>query len=350
MKTFQAISRLFVSIGMGWLHTGCREGTSPQGSCLIQQFNTNPEATTYRYDPKGRPVKWEYTLADLTITATYTYDDQGYLTASSLVRNDRSSPNASQPARQTTTSAVYTYTNGQLTGYLTQKTPGSSPGVKITGVFQYDAAGNLIKETARFKYTSDPQQSAEPYNFPDDFQRTWFYNKNQLVDYTTKNGDTESHPYTIVNGLVTKVAGSATYDYDSQRRLSKATIYNQGTINSYYTIDWDAGKSWLESLPAFKGFPTFKPVAGQGVETTLGADLGALDYGVWATAGLPKDFSYFADYKANGLVKLTKSTYTNQLNSQGYISSTTTVNTATYPDEPQQSTTRTTTYNYTGCN
>src|SRR5205823_4659122 len=109
--------------------------------------------------------------------------------------------------------------------------------------------------------------------------------------------------------------------------------------------EWEAGKSARETLPALKGFPSIKALAGP--ETNLGA---VLDYSFIGSVGVQKSYAYFASYKTFGVVQLAKYVYTNQTNSQGLVIKTTTLSTTTYPDEPQQTNTGMTTYTYTGCN
>ncbi|AKD55686.1 DUF2963 domain-containing protein [Spirosoma radiotolerans] len=333
--------------------TSCRpdaqDTTTPQANCRIQTYSTPADRTTYAYDPEGKLLDWEFNLTngDQTLKSTYTYDQNGYLTASTLVRTDRWYVKSGQPARQMTTTRTYSYSNGRLTGYVSESSPGSSPGNKITGTFDYDPNGQLLSETATFRYTSDPKLSPENNGLIDGSQQTWTYRQNQLVDYTYRPSESGAmtHPYTIVDGRITQINAKPAYEYDSQGRLVKAIVYQQDNLNSYAITEYDQGKAWRETVPAFKGFPTIKSVTG--LETNLDVAIGFLGFGA---PTVPKSYTYFADYPGHGVVQLTKHTYVNQLNSQGFVTQTTAIGTSTYPDAPPQSDTLKTVFTYTNCN
>lgn len=339
---------LLTGVDMG-CQPDAQDNTTPQTNCLLQAYSTPADRTTYAFDPQGKLLNWEFNLTngDQTLKNTYTYDENGYLTASILVRTDRWYVKSGQPARQMTTTRTYSYSNGRLTGYVSESSPGASPGNKITGTFQYDENGQLQSETATFRYTSDPKLSPEGSSLDDGSIRTWSYRQNQLVDYTYQPSPSGAmtHPYTIVDGRITQINNQPAFDYDSQGRLVKTIVYQQGNLNSYAVIEYDQGKSALETVPAFKGFPSIRSVAG--VETNLNFAIGLLGY---TSPAVQKSYTYFADYPGHGVVQLTKHTYVNQLNSQGFVTQTTAIGTSTYPDSPPQSDTLKTVFTYTNCN
>lgn len=339
---------LLTGIDMG-CQPDAQDTTTPQTNCLLQAYSTPADRTTYAFNPQGQLLNWEFNLTngDQTMKNTYRYDQDGYLTASILVRTDRWYVKSGQPARQMTTTRTYSYTNSRLTGYVSESSPGAAPGNKITGTFQYDETGQLLSETATFQYTSDPKLSPEGNNLDDGNIQTWLYRQNKLADYTYQPGKSgaTTHPYTIVDGRITQINNQPAFDYDSQGRLVKTIVYQQGNLNSYAVIEYDQGKSALETVPAFKGFPTIRSVAG--VETNLNVAIGLLGY---TSPAVQKSYTYFADYPGHGVVQLTKHTYVNQLNSQGFVTQTTAIGTSTYPDSPPQSDTLKTVFTYTNCN
>jgi YD repeat-containing protein len=349
MKNGLAIARLSLPcLLLCWLTVGCNDTptvpASPSATCRIQQSENSTGKTTYSYDAQGRLLTWNLagTGGFVTQTATYTYDTDGYLTTSTIVSTDRSG----QTARQAKTSVTFSYANGRLSGYVAEKTPGSSQGLKTTGTFVYDAAGKLTAENAKSVFTSDPASAKEPYSFSDGYEQRWTYSDNLLVDYSAKNNGQTTRPYTIVNGLITQTNGQPAFDYDSQRRLLKGFIYNEDkTLNSYYVQTWDTGKSYQESLPAFKGFPAVNPVTG--TETNL---RNALSYQIYERTGNPKTYAFYYQDKTNTVYKLTDITYDNQLNSQGFVVKITTNGSYASPGDKPQTETFSTTYTYTGCN
>lgn len=323
--------------------------TMPQTTCRIQAYSTPADRTTYDYDSEGKLLNWEFNLinGDQTLKNTYTYDQSGYLTASTLVRTDRWYIKMGQPARQMTTTRIYNYTNGRLTGYVSESSPGTTPGNKITGAFNYDQNGQLLSETATFRYTSDPKLSPEGTGIADGNQQTWTYRQNLLVDYAYQpsTSGVMAHPYTIVDGRITQINTKPAYEYDSQGRVIKSIVYQQDNLNSYAITEYDQGTSWRETVPAFKGFPTIRSVTG--LETNLNVAIGFMGFGAPTVL---KSYTYFADYPGFGVVPLTKHTYVNQLNSQGLVTQTTAIGTSAYPNSPAQSDTVRTAFTYTNCN
>lgn len=344
---------LLLSASLVGVDMGCQPvdqtDSAPQTTCRIQAYSTSADRTTYSYDAEGRLTNWAFNLTsgDQTLTTTYTYDANGYLTASTLVRTDRWYLKSGQPARQMTTARTYRYANGRLVGYTSESSPGAAPGNKITGTFQYDETGQLLTETALFRYTSDPKLSPEGNGLADGNQQTWFYRQNKLADYTYQPSTSGAitHPYIIVDGRITQTNNLPAFEYDSQGRLVKASVYQQGLLNSYSTTEYDQGKSWRETLPAFKGFPTIKAVTG--LETNLNVAIGLLGFG---SPDVKRTYTYFADYNPYGVVQLTNHSYVNQLNGQGFVTQTTAIGTSTYPNSPTRTDTLKTVFTYTNCN
>lgn len=341
-------SALLAGVEMG-CQPDAKDTTTPQTSCRIQSYLTPADRTTYTFDDQGKLLHWDFDLTsgDQTLKNTYTYNQDGYLTASTLVRTDRWYVKSGQPARQMTTTRSYSYRQGRLTGYVSESSPGSAPGNKITGSFEYDPSGQLQSETATFRYTSDPKLSVEGTGLDDGNQQTWLYRQNQLVDYTYQPtiSVAVTHPYTIVDGRITHINTKPAYEYDDQGRPAKTIVYQQGNLNSYAVIEYDPGKSWHQTVPAFKGFPAIRPLTG--LETNLNVAIGFLGFGA---PTVQKSYTYFADYPGHGVVQLSKYTYLNQVNSQGFVTQTTAIGTSTYPNSPPRSDTVKTVFTYTNCN
>ncbi|QHT65867.1 hypothetical protein GXP67_03890 [Rhodocytophaga rosea] len=358
MKTTQvSLQLLWISLICSLLLSSCETDSgkpTPATGCRIQKYtaviqqpgsqHVQNEQAIFTYDNEGKLIKADssWTISggssgldngNSSTVATYTYNAEGFLTAanSQTVRQTMiGTGNTKTDHRSLNT--TFTYTQGKLTGYLANSVSFYGLATNVTGTFEYDAAGNVVKQTAVNTYTYDPNVVKEVPGYPSGWQRTWIYTDKQLTDYIEKRGAAETHPYTIQNGLVTKATYPESYtlfEYDNQQRLTKYQFFNGNKLNSYYTQTWNEGKPFFTSLPAFKGFPELQPIMGK--------------VGVWKT------FNYYADYPGSGIAQLTSISNTIQLNGEDFVSQAVTEHKDLTPGIPSQTGSRTENYTYTGC-
>jgi len=268
--TFRFPYGLVTSLLVGWLSAGCNQGTNealPQQTCRIQQYTATTKSrstnwtrqTVYTYDQAGNLIKSVSTTNEqpvtrtlptetTTTTATYTYNAEGYLMAStSGWRSTVSSPNSQSKTTLFSSATSYSYTSGRLTQqsetdtgtYVLSNNP-------VLTTYEYDSNGDLAKRTV-----GSPS-----------YQQIWVYSKNQLIDYMERSGNSENHPFTVQDGVITKMVfpGSqqelvVTAQFDSRRRLIRREEYVNNQMTQYYTQTWTEAKPALASLPLFKGFP-----------------------------------------------------------------------------------------------
>jgi len=372
MKTLSRFAYLFAgSLVLGWFSAGCDknqlEDPDANSDCRIQRIvSTSPAASggaqtytnytiDYNYDSDGRLLKTTYAGGGNRVITTvdYRYNTDGYLTAthSQSVRNtDSLGVPVPGKALSYTSDADFTYTNGRLTGYTVKSAGTINPTVVMTGGYVYNATGDVTQKTALTTYDYDPAVVKELPAYASGLRRTWTYANKLLTDYSEKTEGGETHPYTIQNGLITKVTyagGYRTHNYDDRQRETKVEVYDGDRVNSSYTVEWSKGWAADRALPVLKGFEaiqaTFKLNPALGSVSFENADFGQPFY-------VEQAYRYFADYPGYGLVQLTALTNTVQTNARGLITSVTTVNTDQTPSLPARSSQSTTTYTYTNCN
>ena len=347
MKAFSFLYTLCVSLFVGWLLAGCAGNSgeaTPQGACRIQEYRATDKTqysntslqTTYAYDPSGnltksvasidvRPTSGTFGTQLTTTMVTYTYDAAGYLTASkSEQQNTITLQNNTIKTEQYTNSYSYSYTSGRLTQKAENYSGTSvSPSGSIS-TYEYDSNGNVASITSTG--LSDKTYST-----------VWSYRNNQLVDYVEKKGTSEKRPFTIQDGLITKMVFPGTENelvvtaaFDNQKRAIRIDNYVNKQLTEYDVQTWTDAKPASASLPPFKGFPVPTPSSFD-VQT-----------GVLAT----KQHFYWNSVSKT-MQLFSESTTTAQTNTQGYITSA--VINFTYPNNSGQSSVKTETYTYTGC-
>jgi hypothetical protein len=176
----------------------------------------------------------------------------------------------------------------------------------VQGSYAYDAAGNLLTYTTRRTYDYLPPVGDERPLDPEGTEMTWVYRDNRLVDVIQKTGGTATHPATIVNGLVTRMGGSAwytRYEFDGQERLIRAEEHQDGQLISRTTYEWTGGKLPSDALPRYKGFPDAKLPYGQ--------------------RGVVRKFHFTWEYPVSGVKAENETTYSHQFNAQGFVTATT---------------------------
>ena len=359
MKWLFKTIHLFVitSLVIGF-NTSCDTSSSkevtPSTDCRIQQyiavskssFYERTNQTTYTYDDQGnlikttvsnnqRPTTGTVGTQTFTKTTTYTYNADGYLTASKIDElNQITSPTPIE--EKVTTTQSFSYTNSRLSGYTTTRVGAYGITTITIGSLAYDETGGLHSKIESSSYViHDPSKVKEMPGGSTGGTRTWIYQNNQLVDYVERSGTTEQHPYTIVNGVITKIIGSnyeIRLEYDSRQHVIKQEFYVDGTLNDYFTQTWSTAKSASVALPALKGFPNVIAVND------------------FQQAGvLTSQKTYFRNSVTNAIEQYQESTYTVQANSQGFISGATI--TVKHPNAAasNQDFTTTETYTYTAC-
>jgi hypothetical protein len=355
--TYASLSRLWITMVCSLLFTSCQTDSgenSPATGCRIQKYSaviqqpgssqTQNEQAIFTYDDQGKLLKVDssWTISggangtnnsNSSTVASYAYNAKGFLTTATsqtVMQTNLGPGNVSIQNRSINT--TFSYTQDKLTGYIARSLAFSGLEIIVTGTFEYDAAGNIVKQTAVNTYSYDPATVKEVPGYPSGWQRTWIYSNKQLTDYIEKTGGAETHPYTIQNGLVTKATYPESYilfEYDSQQRLTKYQVFNGNTLNSYYTQEWTEGRPYFASLPALKGFPQIQPIMGK--------------------TGVMKKFNFYTDYPDSGVVQLTSITNTVQLNVEDFISQVVAEHKDLTPGIPAQTGSRTENYIYTGC-
>lgn len=349
MKTTLHVSyTLLASVFIGWLSAGCNHSSSdanPQSSCRIEQYTSNASSkfyttvmqNTYTYDLSGNLAKVVSTIErkpttgtigtqNGTTTETYTYNADGYLTAMNSERQTKSiGVNNQSTTELLSIVKSYSYTAGRL--------------VSVAQTYKGSYTGSNSSSTMRYEYDSDGDLTRiinEPTG-GNGYQQIIVYRKNQLVDYIEKTSSGDQHPYTIQDGLVTKMVFSGTNEliistsFDGKNRVIKRDQVIDGQLNQTDTQTWTDAKSASSSLPLFKGFPTPDP------DTIFSGQAG-----VTATQN-----TSFWNSVSKTMQPYSQSTSTAQTNAQGYVTNVTKV--INYPSASDQNETTTETYTYLGC-
>jgi hypothetical protein len=346
---------LLISGLTGWLSTGCDNGSSggvtPQADCRIQKYvaisksgsYNQTDQTTYTYDGRGnlvgivsvndrQPINGATVSHTHATTDTYAYDSEGYLTKATQQVRDVTVFSGKSTEEQVSSVSSYSYSNGRLALY-TQAYTTAQRTTTSARAYTYDNAGNLANYT-----------SYNPAN-PGGTFSIWTYQQNRLVDYVEKTGTSERRPFTIQDGVITKIVipGSVnelvlTATFDNQRRLIKNEEYIDGVLNRYNTQTWTDAKPSSAALPRFKGFPTVGfPTVGS-VAVLSGQE------GVLATQK-----TYYWNSVSKTMQPYNESTSVVETNAQGFVTKTTITVKHSNPASVGQDYTRSETFTYTGC-
>lgn len=347
------ITCLVASLNMSCDTSSSNEAT-PSTDCRIQQyvaistskFYDRTNQTTYAYDNQGnlikttvsnnqRPTTGTVGTQTFTKTTTYAYNAEGYLIASKIDElNQITSPTPIE--EKVTTTQSFSYTNSRLAGYTITRVGANGITTITTTSLVYDETGGLRSKTETSSYViHDPSKVKEMPGSSAGGNRIWTYQNNQLVDYVERSGTTDQRPYTIVNGVITKIIGSnyeIRLEYDAQQHVTKQEFYVDGTLNDYFTQTWSTAKSASIALPALKGFP--KAIAVNDFQQT----------GV-----LTSQKTYLRNSVNNTMEPYQESIYTVQTNGQGFISGATISVKHPNAAAANQDFTTTETYTYTAC-
>lgn len=303
----------WVIIALLVLLVGCKKTTDPlvtaaNPDCQLQSESTTSngslqQASTYAYNNQGQLIKGVQTSArGIPITYTYAYDAAGNL-VSSLTQGTLANIDF-------TSTSAYEYTDGRLT-----KLTGQSSSTVLTanyGSYSYDGSGRLA--TYRTS-SSEPNSAVQSYTFT-----------NGVLTSGAISQGGQMASLTITNGRIVSVA----YPTGGQNRFSyDATGYNvrqdsfdkAGVLQSYVVSEYSSAPYKRTSTP----------------------------YGVvprpalYGQTDLP--LSREAIYNADGSLKA-ETRYTYQVNSQGYLTSSSYVKTQTGVSGQGTSMT---TYTYINC-
>jgi hypothetical protein len=355
---FNQIGRLVLAGFIGWLATGCASKTTtdvtPTDSRYrIQQYMANTKSqfynqtdqTTFDYDTKGNLLKASITsnqtpqngaIATQTTSKTnsYLYAADGLLLMSlnSQERNTITLPTKTIQELITTT-ASFSYTSNRLSGYVSKRVGAYGITTTTVGKLVYDNTGDLLtRSEISTNVVSDPSLVKEIPIGSGSSSRVWTYQKGQLTDYAEKTDAGETRPFTIQNGLITKISGAGyevRYGYDGQQRLIKQETFLGGKLNDYFTQTWADVKPASAALPAFLGFPV-----GISVLDAL------LPTGILAT-----QTTFSLNPVTNVMVQYATSTSTVQANAAGFIGGAT-ITTKNVASAASQDKTTTETYTY----
>ncbi|MFD1144302.1 hypothetical protein ACFQ4C_24460 [Larkinella insperata] len=352
MKATNPVLLLIFSSG---LLAGCDPGrteeTARQSACRIQKIvataqsdvSSQQEETSFTYNADGnltqkafkRNLSYQNGIGNqlYTVTDTYTYDANGFLTAAASQTSEQTTrPNNSVLSQQRSSATTYLYTDGRLTGYETRDQNPYGVVTRSTVVLKYDEKGELVTKIDTRTPEIVPADAPEKPSGP--VQSTWTYKSGQVIDYFEKNGTTESHPWTLQDGLVTKMVLPGGYTqqntYDNQQRVTKNEEFVNNQLTGYYTHEWSNAKPATSTLPAFKGHPVVRP-----------------EFGV---AGVMNTYnSYAINSQTNAAQHVSEKTGAPVANAQGLVESTTgeirLLPTAARP----QRTALTETYTYSNC-
>jgi Tfp pilus assembly protein PilE len=345
---------------IGWLSAGCRkdslDNAVPQTNCRIQEYKSVTKSafyeqtnqTVYTYDSQGNLSKTAATMDKRppsgtvggqtgTTTGTYTYNADGYLTASASQELYITVSTPTNTIReQITTTRSYSYANGRLSGYTTTRVGAYGITTTTTDSFLYDESGNLLSKTEVSTYVvHDPAIAKEIPTNPTGPLKIWTYRANVLVDYVEKSGASEQRPLTIQNGLVLKITGTnyeVRYEYDNQQRLTKQEFYADGNLTDSIVQTWTNTKPSSVALPVFKGFPTAAQLTESG------------QAGVLASRK-----SFYWNSTTKTMEQYDEITYTMQTNAQEFITSAVILSKHPNPAAAAQDFTTTETYTYSAC-
>jgi YD repeat-containing protein len=277
----------------------------PQAGAGTIGTNANINLTN-TYDSQGRLTQTVATTAGQNSnntspytynnTTNYTYDANGYLISRTDNINNVVPPNTVT----SNTSISYQYANNRIVLSTAQTTSSVGNPTTKTTAYTYDASGSLtqiVEET-----------------MPSGLKYTFTYVNNILTAYAYRPSATtsETQPFTIVNGLVTRSSFIGThysnFVYDAQERLTRSETFANNVLSTYYTYEYDEMTPPKQAIPIFKGFPVVKNHYGK--------------------PGVSKRYEYYAVNSANSttLLLLNRTTATNQANSRGMVTTSAEIN------------------------
>lgn len=358
MKTVSRLSgHLLISLALVGLSAACRQKDAEQAKlqsrCQLQQVvstattlgSTENSKTLYDYDASGNLIRKALTStatysvgggSTVSTVETYAYTSDNFLTAYTYTNQRNVNFVGAISTFQRTQTRAYTYANDRLAGYTQSETvvaSATSPSVTTNSsvVYEYDAAGQLLKEISTFGSRT----------------ATWTYQNGRAVDYVEKTGSVEARPLTLQNGLVTQFryagtqsSGTGTivpyiadtrFQYDERRRLIQQQQVTNDALDSYFTQSWQSGAPAELTVPRFKGHPVIQSPYGEtGVLTQ-------------------KKIYEINKQQANTVYPYLEYTYVHQLNSQDVVTNTQ-VKTVHFTNGQQQPDLNTLVYTYSGCN
>ncbi|GAB3339989.1 hypothetical protein GCM10027299_53010 [Larkinella ripae] len=349
-------NHLFLFIIGGWLLGGCDPGqtneAARQSACLIQKIVLNYQSaiatqtneTNFSYDADGNLTR-KTDVQNLSypsgignqvysVTDSYTYDNNGFLTTEKTETSERNSLPTTPQTLQRLSTTAYTYTDGRLTGSQTRY---QNPYGVVTNravVFAYTEKGDLLTRTETQTAETVPDDAPEKPLGTGSGKRVWTYQNGKLVDYAEQIEGTENRPLTLQNGLVTKMVINGGYSqqntYDSQNRLVKTEEYVNGRLANYFTRAWSDAKPATSTLPVFKGHPVVQPEFG--------------------SAGVLTNYDPYAIHLPTNAVQHIAETISRpQVNAQGWVASATGEIRQLQPGALPQRTSVTESYTYTHC-
>jgi hypothetical protein len=241
------------------------------GGCLLQRIDTESKSavtntktqTVYTYDDGQNLTRTVYTLTsnyigigsktDFSITTDYIYTSDGYLLAINELTNDQTTNTSGQVILvKRTAKTTYAYNAGRVASYTTISTNNEGKPSTRTGTYAYDPATEQVRQT----------ESDSPT-----FTRVYTYTKGALTDYVERNGATESRPWELKNGVITRytIPGGLviTYQYDDQLRPIRRDEFVNGKQTEYTTWTNDTAKPGTAAQPVQKGFPDLVPTFGR---------------------------------------------------------------------------------------
>ena len=263
------------------------------------------------------------------------YDTDGFMTASISQELYLTTTVNKIFREQITTTNRYSYANGRLSGYTTNRIGAHGVTTNTTASFTYDADDLVSKTETSTSVVHDPAIAKEIPASSTGNTRIWTYRKSQLVDYVEKSGSSELRPLTIQDGVVTKIGGlnyEVRYVYDSQQRVTKQDNFVEGRLNEYYLQTWTDAKPSSAALPQLKGFPRVSPV------------FEPAPAGVLATRK-----TFFWNSVSKTMYQYEESTSIVQTNAQGFIIGAIITTTHPNPAAASQDITATETCTYAGC-
>jgi hypothetical protein len=328
----------------GVLLAGCDGRTTeeviPASGCRLENYTfsrsqsgADPsyvnEKATYTYDARGNLIQADTTVTGGAATHTYrwkftsryTYDEEGFLAAHTSDQSMQYAHSDGNTERlQQLLRIDYTYSGGRVAGYVSVHSSSRNASLDGTGIkkrattrvqgsYAYDAAGNLLTYNTRRTYDYLPPDGDERPLDPEGTEMTWVYRDNRLVDVVKKTGGLETHPATLVNGLVTRMnadggnGGYTRYEYDNQDRLIRSETYHENQRIATTTQEWTDGRLPADALPRYKGFPDAKLPYGQ--------------------PGVVRKFHFAWAWPGSSIRYEGETTFSHQFKAQGFVTATT---------------------------
>jgi YD repeat-containing protein len=358
LYTRQQLRRTVLPLMLGLLSSQCTQqaATDPKADtpCQLQQIDSRSISTAtgqpttetteqirFEYDAAGKLTRRTEQRDDKptgqagsgfrsTKVDTYTYDNGGLL----LAKNQTETWTEGSGTLTATARTDYTYTNGKLSRSTTQATNRRGLVTQTISLYTYDGGGLLNQRSDQITYPTIPTTLQERPVYPGGYTETWTYRSGIAVDFIRKAGNTETRPYTLLNGLVQRDAiGSGrevVYTYNTDKRLLKHDQRNAG--KSEFTMEFTYATA-KNSDPAelFSGFSAVQHPFG--------------------TTGLLATFTvYLPSYQTGALYKTTDQQNQYKQTAQGYVKTAdetlTFFNEGASSSSSQVKTTRT--YTYTG--